>query len=99
MFVPPYGHPYGCPVRRSLYPEEQVPDLIDYLRVSACLSAWEALEGGEHEVRGILEVEDSLHTVKVICWLVGECAVFHCDTPLSTPFAINLDTELRIHAF
>ncbi len=58
-----YGYIYHLP--NFLYPEEQVPDLLDYLGVSTRLTAWEALIGGEDKVRCTLEVENGLHAIKV----------------------------------
>src|ERR1051326_305334 len=83
----------------ALYPEKHVANLVDYLRVSACFAAGEALEGGEDEVGGVLEVEDGLHAIKVISRLVGERAVFDPDAPLAAPFAIDYHAELDIDAF
>src|SRR5258708_25883969 len=65
-----------------LNPEEHMPDLIDDLRITACLSAREALEGGEHEVWRIFEVEKDLHAIKIIGWCIGVCAFFPADSPL-----------------
>src|SRR3970040_2318259 len=55
-----------------LYAEEQVPDLINHLLVAARLAAGEALEGGQHEVRWVLEVEGGLHALEVVGRLGGE---------------------------
>jgi hypothetical protein len=35
---------------KFLYPEEQVPDLVDYLGVSTCLTTRKALIGGENKI-------------------------------------------------
>ena len=35
---------------KFLYPEEQVPDLVDYLGISTRLTTWKALIGGEDKV-------------------------------------------------
>jgi hypothetical protein len=35
---------------KFLYPEEQVPDLVDYLGVSTRLTTWKALIGSEDKV-------------------------------------------------
>src|SRR6266852_1318647 len=85
--------------RKFLYPEEQVPDLVDYLGVSTRLTAWEALIGGEDKVRCSFEVENGLHAIKGVGRFVAVGAVFDGDTPLAAPFAIDLDAKLSIYAF
>ena len=72
-----------------LYPEEHVANLVDHLRISARFTAWETLEGGEDEIGGVLEVEHRLHVVKIIGRLVGECAVFDPNAPLTAPTTIG----------
>src|SRR5258708_9047430 len=79
--------------------EEHMPDLVDHLGVTTCLSAWKALERGEYKVRCIFEVEKSLHAVKVVGWRVAVCAILHSYTPLTAPLTIDLDTELDIQTF
>src|SRR5690348_14276823 len=83
----------------ALYPEKHVANLVDHLRVSACFAAGEALEGGENEVGGVLEVEDGLYTIQIISRFVGERTVFDPDAPLAAPFAIDYHAELDIDAF
>src|SRR5579883_3645779 len=82
----------------ALYPEEQVANLIDHLRVAAGLAAREALERRQGKVRRVLEVEHGLHTIQMLGWLVGECAILHPDAPLAAPLAIYFDANRRIHA-
>src|SRR5205807_3821467 len=66
-----------------LYPEEHVPDLVDYLWVAAGLSAWEALEGCEDEIRGVFKVENGLHIIKVVSRCVAVLAVLDGHAPLT----------------
>src|SRR5947208_15762138 len=80
-----------------LNPEEQVPDLVDYLGVSTRLTTWEALIGGEYKVGCIFEVESGLHAIKVVGWNTCELTVFDCSAPLTTPFAIDDDAEYSIY--
>src|SRR5580700_6167690 len=83
--------------RIVLYPEEQVPNLVDDFGVAARLTTWETLICGKHKVRGTLEVEKRFHAIEVIGWFSGVDAVFDGDTPLAAPFAVDLDTELSIY--
>src|SRR5579885_3020023 len=82
----------------ALYPEEQVANLIDHLRVAAGLAAREALERCQGKVRRMREVEYRLHAIQIFGWLIGERAIFHPDAPLAAPLAIHLDANRRIHA-
>src|SRR5436305_3310866 len=83
----------------SLNLEEQVTILVDYFRISARLTSWEALIGGENKIRSIFKVEYSLHPLKTFSWNTCELTVFHCSFPLTTPFAIDDDAKYSIYAF
>src|SRR6266487_480146 len=82
----------------KLYPEEHVPNLVDDLWITACLSAWKALESGEHEIRGIFEVERGLYAFEIIGWRRCVCAIFDGHTPLAAPFTVNLYPKDDIQA-
>src|ERR1700694_5060126 len=74
-------------------------NLVDYLRIAACLAAWEALERGEYKIRCILEVEHRWHAIKVVGGGIGIGAVLHFYAPLAAPFSIDLDAEFDIQPF
>src|SRR6478672_694937 len=73
-----------------------MPDLVDYRLITAGFAPWEALEGGEHEVGGVGEVELSGRAVKRFGGRVGEVAILDGDLPLAAPLAVYLNAEGRV---
>src|SRR5260221_14380168 len=74
-------------------------NLVDYLRIAACLAAWEALERGEYKIGCILEVEHRWHAIKVVGGGIGIGAVLHLYPPLAAPFSIDFDAEFDVQSF
>src|SRR5258708_6641485 len=74
-------------------------NLVDYLRIAACLAAWEALERGEYKIGCILEVEHRWHAIKVVGGGIGIGAVLHLYPPFAAPFSIVLDAEFHVQYF
>src|SRR5205823_2007767 len=82
-----------------LYPEEHVPDLVDYLWIAAGLSTREALEGSEDEIRGVFKVENGLHIIKVVGRRVAVLAVLDGHAPLTAPFTVYFDADYCVYSF
>src|SRR5438552_16189565 len=79
-----------------LYPEKHMTNLVNHLWISTRLTAWEALKGGQHKVRGVFEVEEGLYAIQVIGWLGGVLTILYMHAPLTSPFAIHFNTKLDI---
>src|SRR5579884_763084 len=75
-----------------------MPDLINDFGITRCFTAGETLEGSEHKIGRIFKVKDGLYPLKIVSGLVRELAIFDRHTPLTAPFAIDLDTYYSIHA-
>src|SRR5205085_10724317 len=74
-------------------------DLVNRLRISARLTTREALEGGQHKIGGVFEVEERGHAIKIIGWRIGKLAILYMYAPLATPFTIYFNAKLDIQPF
>src|SRR5438270_6065300 len=42
-------------------------------------------------------MEQGLHAVQVLGWLIGVSSIFHFDAPLTAPLSINLHPKFDVH--
>src|SRR5437879_8163340 len=93
----------SAPPPRSCFesePEVQVPDRVDHLFVTPSRAAREALEEGQHRVRGVVELDHGVAALEVALLRLGRpLSILHSRTPLAAPRTEDVDRVRQLFAF